>query len=1049
MNISTFAVRRPIMSVMAALIIIIIGLISLWRLSIDLMPDITYPTLSISTVYSNASPEEIEELITRPLEEAVSAVPGVEQVTSVSSEGQSSVRVTFTWGTQLDEAANDLRDRLDRVIGLLPEDAERPVLRKFDLASYPILLLGVSSHLDPIELRAIIDNQIKHRIERVPGVAALDIRGGLEREIHVNLDPQKIKALDIAADQILNRIRAENINLPAGTIQQGLLDITIRTPGVYTHLDELRNMVVAMRDGVPVRLREIAAVQDRWERVTRIIRVNGKPGMRLAVNKQSGKNTVAVAEGVLKEIERINREIPQLRITPIIDTSDYIKRAISNVARSILYGGFLAIFVLLMFLRNIASTAIIFTTIPISIVATFALMYSGGFTLNIMTLGGLALGIGMLVDNAIVVLENIFRLRQQGLGARAAAIQGSQEVRSAVIASTITTLAVFLPLVFAEGMSGIIFKQLAYVVGFALVCSLAVALTLVPMLASRMRAPAAVPSPSAPVLGDSAMAAYAQGFYSGLEHRYRGLLRWTLSHRLTTLLVAFVLLAGSLALIPLVGVELMPATDESEVRVNAEMAVGTRLDVVDRTFEQIEALVYEAVPEIQNTVSFIGGSSWRARGSNAGEMRIALVPVNQRNRSSEEIAHHLRQHLGDLPGVRIRTRAGQGLFILRMGVQGDDRIQVDVRGHDLQIANALAHQVQATIAAVEGITDTRVSRETGTPEELILVDRVKAADMQLTVSQIATMLQTVLSGSSAGTFREAGNEYTIRVQLDAAETRSLNDILDLPITNATGERIVLRNVVTTAARLGPVFIERKDQQRVIYVTAEYSGRDMGAILADVRSGLDAIAVPLEFSLQLSGDYEEQQKSFNELQLSFFLALLLVYMVMASLYESLRDPLVVMFSVPFAAIGVILMLFMSGTTFNVQSYIGCIMLGGIVVNNAILLVDHTNLLRRRDGLCLTEAIEEAGRRRLRPILMTAMTTMLAMTPLALGLGEGSEAQAPMARAIVGGLFSSTFITLIVVPTVYSLITRKHLNADEAPDSAFETRASDRTLPEEST
>jgi hydrophobic/amphiphilic exporter-1 (mainly G- bacteria), HAE1 family len=1049
MNISTFAVRRPILSVMAALIIIIIGLISLWRLSIDLMPDITYPTLSISTVYSNASPEEIEELITRPLEEAVSAVPGVEQVTSVSSEGQSSVRVTFTWGTQLDEAANDLRDRLDRVIGLLPEDAERPVLRKFDLASYPILLLGVSSHLDPIQLRAIIDNQIKHRIERVPGVAALDIRGGLEREIHVNLDPQKIKALDIAADQILNRIRAENINLPAGTIQQGLLDITIRTPGVYTHLDELRNMVVAMRDGVPVRLREIAAVQDRWERVTRIIRVNGKPGMRLAVNKQSGKNTVAVAEGVLKEIEGINREIPQLRITPIIDTSDYIKRAISNVARSILYGGFLAIFVLLMFLRNIASTAIIFTTIPISIVATFALMYSGGFTLNIMTLGGLALGIGMLVDNAIVVLENIFRLRQQGLGARAAAIQGSQEVRSAVIASTITTLAVFLPLVFAEGMSGIIFKQLAYVVGFALVCSLAVALTLVPMLASRMRAPAAVPSPSAPVLGDSAMAAYAQGFYSGLEHRYRSVLRWTLSHRLTTLLVAFVLLAGSLALIPLVGVELMPATDESEVRVNAEMAVGTRLYVVDRTFEQIEALVYEAVPEIQNTVSFIGGSSWRARGSNAGEMRIALVPVNQRNRSSEEIAHHLRQHLGDLPGVRIRTRAGQGLFILRMGVQGDDRIQVDVRGHDLQIANALAHQVQATIAAVEGITDTRVSRETGTPEELILVDRVKAADMQLTVSQIATMLQTVLSGSSAGTFREAGNEYTIRVQLDAAETRSLSDILDLPITNATGERIVLRNVVTTAARLGPVFIERKDQQRVIYVTAEYSGRDMGAILADVRSGLDAIAVPLEFSLQLSGDYEEQQKSFNELQLSFFLALLLVYMVMASLYESLRDPLVVMFSVPFAAIGVILMLFMSGTTFNVQSYIGCIMLGGIVVNNAILLVDHTNLLRRRDGLCLTEAIEEAGRRRLRPILMTAMTTMLAMTPLALGLGEGSEAQAPMARAIVGGLFSSTFITLIVVPTVYSLITRKHLNADEAPDSAFETRASDRTLPEEST
>ena len=416
MNISRFSVQRPVLTVMVSLIVIILGGVSLSRLSIDLMPDITYPTLSICTEYENASPEEVEELITRPVEEAMSAVPGVEEVTSVSAEGRSSVRVTFTWGSNLDEAANDIRDRLDRVIPRLPEDAERPRLRKFDLASFPILIMGVSSDLDPIQIRRIIDNQVKNRIERIPGVASLDIRGGLDREIHVNLNAEKIKALGLPIDQLLNRLKEENINLPAGTIEQGLLDVTIRTPGIYTDLDELRNTVVAIREGVPIQLKEIATVEDAWEKVTRIVRINGKPGVRLSVNKQSGKNTVEVATRVLKEIERINRDIPQLHIIPIIDTSDYIQRSITNVGTTILYGGVLAVFVLLLFLRNILSTAIIAVTIPISMIATFALMYFNGFTLNLMTLGGLALGIGMLVDNAIVVLENIYRLRESGAG---------------------------------------------------------------------------------------------------------------------------------------------------------------------------------------------------------------------------------------------------------------------------------------------------------------------------------------------------------------------------------------------------------------------------------------------------------------------------------------------------------------------------------------------------------------------------------------------------------------------------------------------------------
>jgi len=994
------------------------------RLPIDLMPDITYPTLSISTEYENASPEEVEELITRPIEEAMSAVPGVEEVTSVSAEGRSSVRVTFSWGIDLDAAANDIRDRLDRVISRLPEDVERPRLRKFDLAAFPILILGVSSNLDPIEVRNIIDNQVKNRIERIPGVASLDIRGGLNREIHVNLNAEKLKALGLPIDQILSRIKEENINIPAGTIEQGLLDITIRTPGIYTSLDELKNTVVALREGVPIQLKEIAAVEDGWEKITRIVRVNGRAGIRLSVSKQSGKNTVNVATGVLKEIERINRDFPQIQIIPIIDTSDYIKRSITHVGSVILYGGALAVIVLLVFLRNIPSTAIIATTIPISVIAAFSLMYFGGFTLNLMTLGGLALGVGMLVDNAIVVLENIFRLRESGQGPESAAVQGSQEVMAAVVASTLTTLVVFLPLIFMRGMSGIMFKQLSYVVSFSLGCSLAVALTLVPMLASRVQAPVVVKKSNETSQG-AGIYGITSRFFLRMEREYAELLRFSLNHRLLVLGSALVVLIGCLYLVPLIGVELMPDTDEGEVRVYAEMAVGTRLDVLDASFRKIEEIVTREVPEIQNTVAFIGGSSWRARGSNAGEMRIALKPVAERNRSSQQIASILRQKLMFLPGIKVRTRAGQGLFLLRIGTAGSEKVQVEVRGHDFEISDALARRVKEVVENVNGITDAKMSRETGTPEQLIIVDRQKAADMKLTVSKIANMLQTVLSGTSAGYYRQAGNEYRILVRLKEAEKKDLKDILDLPISNAEGEPVILRNVVTVSPRRGPVLIERKDQERVVYVTANISGRDMGSVLADIREGLRRIPVPRDFSILFGGDYEEQQKAFRELLMSFVLALILVYMVMASLYESLRYPLVVMFSVPLAAIGVILMLFLTDTTFNVQSYIGCIMLGGIAVNNAILLVDHINLLQRRDGFSIMQAIEEAGRRRLRPILMTSMTTIFAMTPLAIGIGEGSEAQAPMARAIIGGLISSNLITLVVIPTVYAVFERRKL------------------------
>jgi HAE1 family hydrophobic/amphiphilic exporter-1 len=1005
---------------MVVLIVIVLGAISLSRLPIDLMPDISYPNLSVSTTYENAGPKEMEELVTRPIEDAMSAVPGVEEVDSVSTEGASNVRVMFSWGTDLDAAANDVRDRLDRVIPNLPPNADRPTLRKFDPSSFPILILGVASNLDPIEVRKIIDDQITYRIERVPGVAAVDIRGGLKREVHVDLYTDKVKALGIPLDQIISRISSGNLNLPAGTIERGNLDVTVRAPGEFSDLDQLRGTVVAIPEGVPIRLGEIADVKDSWVKITRVVRVNGQPGTRLSVNKRSGANTVTVAEAVLKEVERINQDIPQIHLVAIMDTSDFIKRSISNVSSSAIYGGIFAVLVLLFFLLSIRSTLVIATAIPISIIATFVLMYFGGFTLNILTLGALALGVGMLVDNAIVVLENIYRLRETGSGPEESAVNGTGEVTAAVVASTLTTVVVFLPLIFVRGMAGVMFTQVSLVISFSLFCSLAVALTLVPMLASRLlrrrMRTSSNPSESQEKFGAK------NRFFIQMENKYKELLHYALNHRALVVIVAVILLGGSLTLIPLIGRELMPTSDEGQVTVSAEMEVGTRIDVLNERFKTIENIVKESVPEAKNTVATIGGGGWHSSGSHTGEVDISLKPQSQRTRSSEQIAEALRRKLAHIPGTKIRTRAGGGFFMLRMAAGGTEKVQVEVRGYDLETADALAERVRQIVEKVDGVTDALVSRESGSPEELIITDRQKAADMKLSVSQIANMLQTVLSGTIASYYREGGDEYNILVKLKDAEKMDIRDILDLTITNSDGQPVVLRNVVNVEPRSGPVRIERKDRERLVTVSANISGRDLSSILSDIRERLRSVAVPRDFSIAFGGEYEEQRKAFNELLLSLVLSLLLVYMVMACLYESLRDPFVVMFSVPLAVIGVTLALFLTNTTFNIQAFIGCIMLGGIVVNNAILLVDHTILLRRRDRMPLREAIEEAGRRRLRPILMTALTTIFGLLPLALGLGEGGEAQAPMARVVIGGLTSSTLITLVFVPVVYSLFER---------------------------
>jgi len=1011
-------INRPILTSVIFLVIIVLGVVSFSRLSIDLMPEITYPTISVVSDYGNVGPQEMEELITRPLEETLAAVQGVEEITSTSSEGRSVVRCSFAWGTDLDVASNDIRDRLDRTLGRLPEDMERPMIRKFDISATPIMFMGVTSDMHPLELRQLVENQVKYRVERVPGVAAVNIWGGLYREIHVDLRADQLKALGLSTNAIINALRSENRTIPAGLFKKGNLEIQIRTQGEYVNLEEIRNTVITTRQGTPIRISDVANVEDSWQEVRSLNRLNGKAGLRMAINKQSGSNTVEVADAVNKEIERINLDLPQIKITPNFDSSVFIKQSINSVANSTLFGGLLAIVILLLFLRNLSSTSIIATAIPISIVATFGLMYFNGFTLNSITFGGLALGIGMLVDNAIVVLENIYRYRENGLKAIEAARKGAGEVSGAIIASTLTTIVVFFPVIFIRGMSGIMYQQMAYVVVFSLLCSLLVALTLVPMLSSRFLRYHPVQH-GQKISRIEKIYTVSQELFEKLERSYSGLLRKALDRRKLVVWSALGLFLFSVLLVRFIGVELMPQTDEGEVSVSLEAEIGSRLEVVDRIALQVEEIVRREVPEMTTMMARVGD------GNNA-DVRITLVPKDKRKRSSEEVANALRKATAEIPGVIIRTRQSQNFMTRRMGQGGSNAVSLEVRGYDLATAQDLARQLDGIVQKVPGITDTEISRKEGSPEQVLRIDRQKAADLGLTISMIGDALQTAVGGTYASYYREGGKEYRILVRLSEEDRSSLSDLLDLTILNSRGLPVMLRNVVITEAQEGPSSIERKDQERIIYISAHYTGRDMGSIISDIRSQIRRLPMPKDFAVLFGGDYEEQQEAFRELTVAMILAILLVFLVMAGQFESWRDPLIVLFSIPMAVIGVTLTMVLTGTIFSLQAFIGCIMLAGIVVNNAILLVDHTNQLRRQEGMELMEAVATAGLHRLRPILMTTLTTVLGLLPLSFGLGEGGETQAPMARVVIGGLTSSTLVTLVLVPVVYSLFEQKMIS-----------------------
>ncbi|GAB5409509.1 MAG: efflux RND transporter permease subunit [Balneolaceae bacterium] len=1009
MAITETSIKRPIATSMVFLIIITLGIMGFRFLPVDLLPPIEYPQLTISTNYDNVGPEEIENIITERIENAVAGVPGVERVRSSSNEGNSRVTLEFAQGVNIDAASNDVRAALDRVRSNLPLEADAPRIWKFDPNNFPIVIVGANSDKDLAELTLLLDREITKRFEQINGVGSIDIWGGINREIKVDIKRDRLIASGLSTQQVQQAIARENTNAPGGNVNQGTSRLYIRTLGEYENIEEIGNTVISTIDGKPIRVKDVAEVSFGYEDLDRLVTIDKKPMVRFGIRKQTGANTVAVAEDIRKEVERINAERNDLNLFVTVDQSTFIQDSIDNVQSSAIWGALLAVFVLYVFFRNGSSTFIIAIAIPISIIATFGLLYFGDLTLNQMSFGGLALGVGLIIDNAIVVLENIIRMREkEGKDLKTSSLIGTKQVAGAIVASTLTTVVIFLPVIFMQTVSGLLFKQLALVVVFALLCSLLVALTLVPMLSSKFL--------SVKPTTKETKKGWFLVFFEKLENRYSTILSYALRHRLTIFGVTAVLVVGSFLSVQFIPVELAPQTDADEIDIDLEMADGTNIAVQNRYLKELETIVLAHLP-MEDVKNF----TTEVRDGRA-EVEIAMVPASERSRKTSEIADEIRKNVeGKIPGAEIRVSAQSGLWILRRifgSGDGNEAVQIQLRGYEIEKSYELAQQIKLEMENIPGVVGARVGRSEGRPEQRIMFDREKIADLGLSVNQVASVIQTNIGGSQAGSYRDGGDEYPIIVRLRAEDRLSALDLDNISIRTPDGQVLPVSSVIKKEVGRGPTGINRINGQRVTNISANLEpGIALGDAVEMIRSELVNINLPDGYSIVFSGEYEEQQKAARDFQLSILLALVLIYMVMAGQFERFLDPLVVMFSVPLAIIGVVPTLLLTNTTLNIQSLMGIIMLIGIVVNNAIVLVDYINLMRREKGLKVTEAVIEAGRLRLRPILMTTLTTILGLLPLAIGFGAGAEIQASLARVVIGGLTASTLVTLVFIPVVY--------------------------------
>jgi HAE1 family hydrophobic/amphiphilic exporter-1 len=1019
-KIVNFSTRRPVSIVIIVSVILILGFFSFSRTSVDLLPEMNFPMAAVITSYSGAGPEEVESQITKVMEGSLNSLSGVTEIQSTSSDGSSVVLLMFDWGTNMDSAMLDIRENISFVESFLPEGAGKPMVVKMDPNMMPILQIGVSGG-DLEQIQNIAEDIIEPRLSRIPEIASVYLTGGNVRQISVEVDPVKLENYNLSISQITSVLQAENFNMSGGQYEQGQRKYYVRNLQQFQSIKDIEDVRILSASGQAIRLGDIAVVKDDYEEITQYTRVNGEPAVGIHCMKQTGANTVAASKQVMAELEKIKQELNlDLKIDVVMDQAEYIQQSIHNTEKMILEGAILAILVIFLFLRNWRSTFIIFVSIPISIITTFILMYFTNSTVNLITMGGLALGVGRIVDDSIVVFENIYRHRQMGEPRMQAAQKGAAEVGGAVIAATLTIIAVFAPIAYVQGLTSILFKPLAITICCAILASLFVSLTIIPLLASRLLTDETMEKLAKLELGEGKKLGDRFGrWLNGLGDRYSRLLQVALQRRRRVIVGVTLLMLASLALVPVIGAEFMPAMDTGEISINIEMDKGSSIESTDEVSLEVEERL-GTIPEVDLVFASVGSSSVMLMGAGShtdvSTMYVKLCPRKERDKDVNEICEEIRQILADIPGAKIEVGVMDNASMMS---SGGGAISIQIRGDDLDVLRDLSAQITEVVRKVPGTREVVSSLTDGSPELQIHIDRDKAAAYGLTPIQVSSTINAAMQGTVATQYRVEGEEVDVRVKYSGEGVQDIDYLKNLTLSNALGMRVKLSQIAVFTVEQGPISIDRYDQVRIANINGDLFNRDLKSVMDEIKAGVNKIELPSGYEVEYAGQSQQMMDTFADLALALILAIILVYAVMAVQYESFFNPFVIMFSLPTALIGIILSLFITGRALSVPAFIGIIMLVGVAVSNAIVFVDYLKQQLEK-GMERDQAIIETGRVRLRPILMTAFSTILAMLPLALGLGEGGEYQAPLATVVIGGLLVSTLITLILVPVVYSIL-----------------------------
>lgn len=1020
MSIYEKAVKKPISVILIFTGVIIMGLFSLRYLPIDLYPEIDPPMVSIFTFYQGASAADIETNVTRILEDNLNTVNNLKELTSTSKDNTSLVLLEFEWGTNLDEATNDIRDALGRLETYLPDGVEKPIIFKFSTSMIPIMLLSATADESYPALTKILDEGIVNPLNRIEGVGAVSLSGGPRREVQVNVDPRKIEAYNMSVEQIGAVIGQENLNLPGGNLDIGSHTYPVRVEGEFKSSDELNHLVLGNFNGQVIRLGDVATVKDTLAETTIDERANGRVGARIVIQKQSGANSVEIAREVREQLPDLMKNLPpDVEIETIFDTSEFIENSINSLANTVMYAGIFVVLVVLFFLGRWRATFIIILTIPVSLIVSFIYLYTTGNTLNIISLSSLSIAIGMVVDDAIVVLENITHHIEKGSSPREAAIYGTNEVGLAVVATTLTVVAVFFPLTLVQGLSGIMFRQLGMIVTLVVIVSTIAALTLTPMLSSQMLR---LMPPRKKGLANSVFGTFEK-FLTWLDNFYERTLGYAVRHRIMIVIVSFVLFLASISLVSVVGTEFIPPADNARIEATVELPMSLRLEKTQKVAREIENIWQEKYPEIE-VISTSAGvadeenifSAFGENGSHIINFTLRLSNSSERERDIYLIGDLMREDLDSLTIIEDYTISPGGSSG-GMG-SGASTVEVIVSGYDLEETGRIADHFMDKMESMEGLRDIEISRDDPKIEYQLVLDREKLGIHGLSTSVVANAMRNRINGLIAAQYREDGDEYDVRVRFSEPFRESVQSIENILVYNQQGEAIRIREVGYVEEYMAPLSIERRNRQRVITVTGSLYDASITDVVNEINAEVENISLPQGVGIDIGGTAEDQQESFADLGLLLVLIIILVYIVMASQFESLRSPFIIMLTLPFAFTGVFVALFITGTTLNLISMIGAVMLVGIVVKNGIVLIDYINLLRDR-GMSLVQAVVAGGKSRLRPVLMTTLTTILGMLPLAIGIGEGAEIWRPMGVAIIGGLTVSTMLTLVLMPVVYTM------------------------------